>query len=139
MPSYDLYSDPFLKRLALERPDLSSSFFEMIRTAVTKFDVHLITDQVAKCLETPSEILLLLGKDGFVNPHYPQREFEQYFNNPVQLIDESWAIFRSPLLTSEDIARFSESEDREIRGLALKSRHGDPKLLTVFHQFSGNR
>ena len=134
MPSYDLYSDPFLNRLALERPDLSSSFFEMIRTAVTKFDRHLITDPVAKCLETPSEILLLLGKDGFVNPHYPRREFEQYFNNPVQLIDESWAIFRSPLLTSEDIARFSESEDREIRGLALKSRHGDPKKLIKYVQ-----
>ena len=141
MPSYDLYSDPFLKRLALERPDLSSSFFEMIRTAVTmirtavrEFEMRLITDPVAKCLETPSEILLLLGKDGFVNPHYPQREFEQYFNNPVQLIDERWAIFSSPLLTSEDIARFSESEDREIRGLALKSRHGDPKKLIKYVQ-----
>ena len=129
MPSYDLYSDPFLKRLALERPDLSSSFFEMIRTVVT-----LIKDPVAKCLETPSEILLLLGEDGFVNPHYPQREFEQYFNNPVQLIDKRWAIFSSPLLTSEDIARFSESEDREIRGLALKSRHGDPKKLIKYVQ-----
>jgi hypothetical protein len=127
MPGHGVYSDPYLARLETERPDLFDRFFKMMREALDLNGTPFIGDRLAKCLQTPPDILASLG--AFINPNFPRSVFESVLNNADQLKDKSWEIFNSPLLTADDIKRFSESPDREIQGLALKNRYADQAKL----------
>jgi len=139
MPGHGVYSDPYLARLETERPDLFDRFFKMMREALDLNGTPLIGDRLAKCLQTPPDILASLGKDAFINPNFPRSVFETVLNDVDQVKEKSWEVFNSPVLTADDIKRFSQSPDREIQGLALKNAYADPaKLLKYVKEVLSN-
>ena len=125
------FSDPFLVKLVEKRPELANRFFTSVRK-IGEGDTYGILDRLAKCLETPSEVLSTLGKEGIGNPNYPREKFVEFLMDETKFDDVKWYIFRSPLMNSEDLIPFFSHEDLDIRARALSHELGDPKLLLEF-------
>jgi hypothetical protein len=130
VPKHGLYSDPFLAKLIAEQPDLALRFFEKISLAAV--GSYGWTNRLAKCLETPVELLSTLGKEAFENPNFPRHIFEEYLSNSEKFTEAKWYIFNSPLLTPDDVSKFFHYEDLDVRARALAHKYGDSHLLLQF-------
>jgi hypothetical protein len=129
-----LYSDPYLKSLIEQRPDLAEQFFHTIADSE-----YLQDKSVTLCLETPGWVLEkaivkgeIEGTLALENPNFPEQKFAELIQNQKFLESNVREVMAYPKITQTQIHELIKNRNINIRGLALCHSMGDEKLLLDF-------
>ena len=128
----NLYSDPYLKALIAEEPKLAHDFFLAIANSE-----YVKEAEVTLCLDVPGWVLEQAGVDACKNPNFPPEVFEKFLKDEEFVSKHYWRIFESPLLSQSHIQKLIQSQNDDVRGMALM-HHTDAssELLDYLKQMS---
>lgn len=119
-----LYSDPFLKALIENEPNLANEFLEKL--AATEY---VKEDEVTSCIDVPGWVLEKAGLEACRNPNFPTKKFEEFLADEELVAKNFWKILEHPNLRQEQINKLMQSTDVNVRGLALVHPLGNTSEL----------
>ena len=122
-----LYSDPYLKALGKDFPELFDELFQVL--VKSEF-----ANETAFCLVSPSWALREIGIEGCRHPNFPIENFQAIIDRALtqERVENFWIIFASPNLQKNHIECFFDHSDSNVRGLALGHKYGNTEKLISY-------
>lgn len=112
--SRGLYSDPYFKALLGEEPILADEFLKGIANTEYVKETEIIS-----CVDVPGWVLEKAGIDACKNRNFPAKKFEEYLKDEELVSKHFRRILSYPHLSNEQVNKLMQSQDFNVRGLAL--------------------